>query len=210
MTALGAPGMQVDLAARRARLAPLEEHMGPAHDWPQWLVNLALKGRLTHADRLTLPVNLIGNVVPPFVAAKFIAPDLTDETAAREVCHFFRKIHEGYYSSDGKVVNYWDIELKMVMPLRFSKAARAGRNRRLRLERLDRSSATRHRRPSGALSPRYDGRCLAARQLDADGSLASPVPTRHLRVGFSVSGFLAGNGKVGASGVGLSFWRLSF
>ena len=103
MTALGAPGpgMQVDLAARRARLAPLEEHMGPAHDWPQWLVNLALKGRLTNADRLTLPVNLIGNVVPPFVAAKFIAPDLTDETAAREVCHVFRKIHEGYYSAAG-------------------------------------------------------------------------------------------------------------
>ena len=48
---------------------PLEEHMGGAHEWPAWLrdlVRMECRGRA----RVSLPVNLLGNVVPPIMSHK--------------------------------------------------------------------------------------------------------------------------------------------
>ena len=153
--------------------------MGRAREWPQWL-------RAKKMPTASLPIN----IVKPHVSAKpWLQRSATrrpSESGASRPASLARRRRRGDRSRHASMLPAWH---------RRQVPARAGRNRRLRLERLDRSSATRHRRSSGALSPRHDGRCLAARQLDADGSLASPVPTRHLRVGFSVSGFLAGTGR---------------
>ena len=64
---------------------PLEEHMGGAHEWPAWLRDLVRMERLDHSARLSLPVNLLGNVVPPIIVAEHAAPRLVDKRACDDV-----------------------------------------------------------------------------------------------------------------------------
>ena len=70
-------------------VAPLEEHIGPAYEWPQWLLDLATKDWLQVNDRLVLVLNLLGNVAPPSVTARHVAPRLRDKAACDEVASFF-------------------------------------------------------------------------------------------------------------------------
>ena len=66
-------------------LAPLEEHVGKAVYWPPWLRELALKDWLDLPERFKLTVHLLGNVAPPFVVAKHVAPRLRDSKACAHV-----------------------------------------------------------------------------------------------------------------------------
>lgn len=160
---------------RRARLAPLEEQMGRAREWPQWL-------RAKKMPTASLPIN----IVKPHVSAKpWLQRSATrrpSESGASRPASLARRRRRGERSRHASMLPAWR---------RRQVPARAGRNRRLRLERLDRSSATRHRRPSGALSPRHDGRWPAARQLDADGSLrvaGADAPSSRRFLGFWLPG----------------------
>ena len=63
---------------------PLEEHMGGAHEWPAWLRDLVRMECLGRA-RVSLPVNLLGNVVPPIIVAEHAAPQLVDKRACDDV-----------------------------------------------------------------------------------------------------------------------------
>ena len=172
---------------RHARRGDVRGALGSRRSRSKWVAPAS--GRNGSARRKCRPPHCPSNIVKPHVSAKpWLQRSATrrpSESGASRPASLARRRRRGDRSRHASMLPAWR---------RRQVPARAGRNRRLRLEGLDRSSATRNRRPSGALSPRHDGRCLAARQLDADGSLASPVPTRHLRVGFSVSGFLPRDG----------------
>ena len=58
--------------------------MGGAHEWPAWLRDLVRMECLGRA-RVSLPVNLLGNVVPPIIVAEHAAPRLVDKRACDDV-----------------------------------------------------------------------------------------------------------------------------
>ena len=71
-------------ASVAAVFRPLDEHMGGAHEWPAWLRDLVRMECLGRA-RVSLPVNLLGNVVPPIIVAEHAAPQLVDKRACDDV-----------------------------------------------------------------------------------------------------------------------------
>ena len=101
---------------------PLEEHMGGAHEWPAWLRDLVRLERLDVHSRLSLPVNLLGNVVPPIIVAEHAAPRLVDKRACDDVHDLMARIRDGRYAGgDGKTLQYWDVDRKCLLPLAFSR-----------------------------------------------------------------------------------------
>ena len=189
---------------RHARRGDVRGALGSRRSRSKWVAPAS--GRNGSARRKCRPPHCPStHIVKPHVSAKpWLKRSATrrpSESGASRPASLARRRRRGERSRHASMLPAWR---------RRQVPARAGRNRRLRLEGLDRSSATRHRRPSGALSPRHDGRWPAARQLDADGSLrvaGADAPSSRRFLGFWLPGR---NGKVGASGVGLSFWRLSF
>ena len=105
----------------RADLAKLEDHIGHISTWPTWMRELAAKPWLRTSDRLTLVVNLIGNVTPPMVVARHAAPRLSDKNACDDVATLLKRIRDGHYCLNGAALQYWDLAQKQIVPLCFSK-----------------------------------------------------------------------------------------
>jgi len=98
------------------RLAPLEEHTGYTFvQWPIFWRELTAKDKLTHLERLTLPLNLLGNRVPPVLAAEFMIPMLSDAEAARDLHNTFTRIRDGQLHR----LMYYDLDLEEYSPLAF-------------------------------------------------------------------------------------------
>jgi hypothetical protein len=80
-------------------LAPLEEHVGSAIEWPVWLRELALKESLDHQDRFTFLINFLGNVAPPFATIEHMLPKLKDVDALRDTMYTLAGLRNGTTSN---------------------------------------------------------------------------------------------------------------
>ena len=96
----------------------LEEYLGSITGWPMWMRELLSKTHLEYNDRLTIAGVLLGNLVPPIVAAEHVHAKLADGCARLSMRDIFVKIGTGEVK-----YTYWDVDDKQVQPLVYLGAA---------------------------------------------------------------------------------------
>ena len=102
----------------QAGLMRLEEYLGSITGWPMWMRELLSKTHLEYNDRLTIAGVLLGNLVPPIVAAEHVHAKLADGCARLSMRDIFVKIGTGEVK-----YTYWDVDDKKVQPLVYLGAA---------------------------------------------------------------------------------------
>ena len=102
----------------QAGLMRLEEYLGSITGWPMWMRELLSKTHLEHNDRLTIAGVLLGNLVPPIVAAEHVHAKLADGCARVSMRDTFVKVGTGNLK-----YTYWDVDDKQMQPLIYLGAA---------------------------------------------------------------------------------------
>ena len=102
----------------QASLMRLEAYLGSITGWPMWMRELLSKTHLEYNDRLTIAGVLLGNLVPPIVAAEHVHAKLADGCARLSMRDIFVKIGTGEVK-----YTYWDVDDKKVQPLVYLGAA---------------------------------------------------------------------------------------
>ena len=83
-----------------------------------WMRELLSKTQLNHKDRLTIAGVLLGNLVPPIVAAEHVHAKLADGCARVSMRDTFVKVGTGNLK-----YTYWDVDDKQMQPLIYLGAA---------------------------------------------------------------------------------------
>ena len=96
----------------------LEEYLGSITGWPMWMRELLSKTQLNHKDRITIAGVLLGNLVPPIIAAEHVHAKLADGCARVSMRDTFVKVGTGNLK-----YTYWDVDDKQMQPLIYLGAA---------------------------------------------------------------------------------------